>query len=202
MASRLRRSHEKGAMTSASSIRIAQIVRHYAAHRHPHVVRCTTDGLARGWRIEANGALQRLTGQRRWCHARGNDPRWASPRTTRLLHILASLKLPVLCLARLGVHPCSDAASSTPASSAESSCHSQSNPVAASNLTTAGFAASFGAHKHQTGMALRKLQRPADVPGPRRSFGPLTDDCAHSVCLAVLQPVRDERRICRFPFGR
>ncbi|EAT84881.1 hypothetical protein SNOG_07415 [Parastagonospora nodorum SN15] len=53
-----------GAMTSPSSIRIAQIPRHYAAHIHPHVVCCTTDGLAKGWRIEANGALQRLTGQR------------------------------------------------------------------------------------------------------------------------------------------
>jgi hypothetical protein len=143
-------------MTSPSSIRIAQIARHYTAHIHPHVVCCTTDGLAKGWRIEANGALQRWTGQRLWCYARGNDPRWASPRNTRLLHILASLKLPVLCLARLGVHPCSDAAS-TPASSAESSCHNQSNPVAALNLTTAGFAASVGAHEHRTGMVLRQL---------------------------------------------
>jgi hypothetical protein len=44
-----------------------------------------------------------------------------SPSNNFLLHIPASLKLPVLYLACLGVHPCSDAAPSTPALSAESS---------------------------------------------------------------------------------
>jgi hypothetical protein len=82
--------------------------------------------------------------------------------------MLASLKLPVHFLARLGVHPCWVTQASSPASPAESSCHTQSTPVAAFHLTTA---VSWPWVRGRAGVALVKVQRMSDSAERRRGRG-------------------------------
>lgn len=93
------------------------------------------------------GASQRLTGQKRpqaEVVARGRT-RMAggiNDEHRQVAHVSSTYPHPreasALFLAHLGMLRAVTQRSSTPASSAERSCHSQSNPVAVSNLTTAG----------------------------------------------------------------
>jgi hypothetical protein len=111
------------------------------------------------------------------------------------LHILASLKLPVLCLARLGVHPCGDACCPPPpASSAETRVTANRPLLHHLSDNSRPTEPAWGTQSERCCPAAAATS----VPGPWGCYRASTGDCMPP-CLAAPHPGRDERRICRYP---